>query len=199
LIRLAIGLNLSFASYYLLYKDNFILNGSENFKSLFLVCISEYLLVWALVKLLGKSQELTIYYTNYAYFGLTLVHLGLYHRFPKFFDIFLKFNFGFSYSYFLTIYYLQNYNFIIILTSSLVSVIWNYYDLLSLDRMTVYSTSFISSVALFEALCTIVYSNPIQSPEVGGCIGGIFISIIFYIFHSTVRTQLGNLENMGDS
>ncbi|KXN70978.1 hypothetical protein CONCODRAFT_6428 [Conidiobolus coronatus NRRL 28638] len=82
-IAIFISLNLIFSSYYLLFKENVILNGSESLKTFFVACTSEYPLIWALVKLLGKSQEFAIYYTNYIYFGLILVHLGLYNTFLK--------------------------------------------------------------------------------------------------------------------
>jgi hypothetical protein len=197
LIQLAIGLNVIFASYYLLYKDDFILNVSESLKSFFVACAYEYILIWELVKLLGKSQELTIYYTNYAYLGLILVHLGLYHRIPKFFDIFLKFNVGFSYGYIIT-NYLKKYDYIHILASVVVSIIWNYLNELTLDIMAVYCRSFICSIAVLQASMILVKLADIDNGIILGIAVAMILNISFYIYLSTTISQVKNLENKGD-
>ncbi|KXN70979.1 hypothetical protein CONCODRAFT_78597 [Conidiobolus coronatus NRRL 28638] len=196
-IEIFISLNLFFASYYLLYKENVILNGSENLKTFFVACTSEYFLIWALVKLLGKCQESTLYYTNYAYFGLILAHMCLYQRYPKVFNRFIKFNIGFSYGYFITNSLLQQYNSIHILISSVIGINWNNSDT-AFDQMTVYCTNFIYAATLFEAISIIVYLIPIKNPSIFGGIGGLLICLIFYIFGSRIKIQLEDLKNKSD-
>jgi hypothetical protein len=94
--QLFISLNLIFVSCYLIFIDNVVLNGSDYLKSFFSACSTEYFLIWEIVKLLGKSPKLTRLYTYYIYFCLILVHLCLYKRYPKVFEKFIKFNFGFT-------------------------------------------------------------------------------------------------------
>ncbi|KXN65067.1 hypothetical protein CONCODRAFT_13475 [Conidiobolus coronatus NRRL 28638] len=195
-IQPALSLNSIFASYYLLYKDNVVLNGSDSLKSFSVACSSEYLLIWELVKLLGKSQDLTIYYTNYTYFGLILLQMGLSQRFPEFFDKFLKLNFGFTCAYIMGSNF-ANSNCIHILISFVVSISWNYLYDITLDYMTIYCTNFIYSITLFKAiyiLFNLIFPDYFYKLNIIiALVASLFSPIIVFIFN--IEAQLKYLKN----
>jgi hypothetical protein len=150
LIKLFICLNLILVDYCLL-NENLVSNEPEIIKYFIVACTSEYLSVWELVELLDISQELAIYYIKYLYFGLILIQLGLYQRFPKVIQGFIKFNYILYFSYIFIVSFLDDYNFFYILCI-LIIIIGSYFSLLTLDHMTVLCTHYIYFITVLEAI-----------------------------------------------
>jgi hypothetical protein len=180
--------------YYLL-NENIILNKPESLKYFIVACSSEYILVWELVKLLEKSQELAIYHTIYVYFGLILLQLGLYQRLPIVIQWLIKISFGFCFGYLFTNIFLLNYNFIRNLVSLVISIAVNYFDILTLNYMTLTCTHFIYFITVFEGINILTSLIPIENIYIRAavcCFCGVLVS---YIYISTFITRLGDLNN----
>jgi hypothetical protein len=194
-IKLSLGLNLILVGCYLL-KENIILNESESLKYFFIACTCEYLLVSELAKLVGKPQELTLYYTKYIYFGLLLLQLGLYQRFSKVIQRFIKFSFGFCFDYALTFIFLYNYNFIHVLVSLALSTIWNYVADILLVIMVICCTHLIYFVTIYEGIYILIITIHIKNSHTIAVIKGFCnisnVIIILYRLMSQVESSNNN-------
>ncbi|KXN70982.1 hypothetical protein CONCODRAFT_17246 [Conidiobolus coronatus NRRL 28638] len=193
--QLFISLNLIFASCYLIFIDNVVLNGGDYLKSFFVTCSNLYLLIWELVKLLGKSPKLTYFYSYFIYFGLIIVHLCFYKCCPKVFEKFIKFNYGFTWFY--VSFFLLPINSYLIFFCSLSGIFFIYWKSVTLDYMTLLSTSMIYPLVLLEALISLdIVIFPDQDSTtwefIAYCLGFIYMYLIKKMFFEKLKEWAAN-------
>ncbi|KXN64694.1 hypothetical protein CONCODRAFT_80923 [Conidiobolus coronatus NRRL 28638] len=194
-IQLLLSLNLIAVGLYALFKDNIVLNSSDNFeKSTVIGIVTQYAPICELFKLIFSSEERARAFTTPVYLLSILFHSLLNDKYPQFFDKFKKFNFGFSIQY--LILFVFNVQFNKLIPCIILGVVATYYSSLTLNYMTIITSNIIYSTVLVEGLLPLII---ILSPSkdgatvlIGFLIGGIATVAIYLI---AVISQFRKVNN----